>query len=204
MGQLSQATQQNASASEELAATSEELSGQAEQLQQSIAFFNTGEREALVLRRSPQSQLGPRPGALFSKAPALRALSTEFATTAATRFDTSGVDLDKVIAAHGQWKTKFRAAISRQETLDAKLIGRDDCCELGKWLYGPTRARYGSHPRFVELLREHKNFHYEAGIVATAINEKKFSNASKLIDHGSAFADASTAVTSSISALKRS
>jgi methyl-accepting chemotaxis protein len=42
MGQLSQATQQNASASEELAATSEELSGQAQQLQQSIAFFNTG------------------------------------------------------------------------------------------------------------------------------------------------------------------
>ncbi len=43
MGQLSKATQQNASASEELAATSEELSGQAEQLQQSIAFFKTGE-----------------------------------------------------------------------------------------------------------------------------------------------------------------
>jgi len=42
MGQLSQSTQQNASASEELAATSEELSGQAEQLQQSIAFFNIG------------------------------------------------------------------------------------------------------------------------------------------------------------------
>jgi methyl-accepting chemotaxis protein len=42
MGQLSKATQQNASASEELAATSEELSGQAEQLQQSVAFFITG------------------------------------------------------------------------------------------------------------------------------------------------------------------
>jgi methyl-accepting chemotaxis protein len=43
MGQLSKATQQNASASEELAATSEELSGQAEQLQQSIAFFDIGD-----------------------------------------------------------------------------------------------------------------------------------------------------------------
>jgi methyl-accepting chemotaxis protein len=41
MGQLSKATQQNASASQELAATSEELSGQAEQLQQSIVFFKT-------------------------------------------------------------------------------------------------------------------------------------------------------------------
>jgi methyl-accepting chemotaxis protein len=42
MGQLSKATQQNASASEELAATSEELSGQAQQLQDSVSFFKTG------------------------------------------------------------------------------------------------------------------------------------------------------------------
>jgi methyl-accepting chemotaxis protein len=51
MGQLSKATQQNASASEELAATSEELSGQAEQLQQSIAFFKTGNVQAVVHSR---------------------------------------------------------------------------------------------------------------------------------------------------------
>jgi methyl-accepting chemotaxis protein len=43
MGQLTKATQQNASASEELAATSEELSGQAKQLQDSIAFFTVGD-----------------------------------------------------------------------------------------------------------------------------------------------------------------
>ena len=51
MGQLSKATQQNASASEELAATSEELSGQAQQLQESIAFFTTGD-EAPKTRRA--------------------------------------------------------------------------------------------------------------------------------------------------------
>ena len=51
MGQLSKATQQNASASEELAATSEELSGQAEQLQESIAFFKTGDAPLKVRDR---------------------------------------------------------------------------------------------------------------------------------------------------------
>jgi methyl-accepting chemotaxis protein len=51
MGQLSKATQQNASASEELAATSEELSAQAEHLQQSIAFFNVGEASAVPSQR---------------------------------------------------------------------------------------------------------------------------------------------------------
>jgi methyl-accepting chemotaxis protein len=70
MGQLSKATQQNASASEELAATSEELSGQAEQLQQSIAFFKTGET-APALRASQSPALDRR-----SSAPRLTARLT--------------------------------------------------------------------------------------------------------------------------------
>jgi methyl-accepting chemotaxis protein len=43
MGQLNQATQQNASASEQLAATAEEMGGQAEQLQQLMQFFHVGD-----------------------------------------------------------------------------------------------------------------------------------------------------------------
>jgi methyl-accepting chemotaxis protein len=39
MGQLNQATQQNASASEELAATAAELGEQAQELQQIMTFF---------------------------------------------------------------------------------------------------------------------------------------------------------------------
>lgn len=70
MGQLSKATQQNASASEELAATSEELSGQAEQLQQAVAFFNLGGQTGVgrsdggVERRAPNSPMrgGARSG----------------------------------------------------------------------------------------------------------------------------------------------
>ena len=56
LGQLSKATQQNASASEELAATSEELSGQAEQLQQSVAFFKIGDDAAKPTPRAALSQ----------------------------------------------------------------------------------------------------------------------------------------------------
>jgi methyl-accepting chemotaxis protein len=74
MGQLSKATQQNASASEELAATSEELSGQAEQLQQSVAFFDTASGAAQVAsRHAPVNRrLGaasPRLNAPLSAAP---------------------------------------------------------------------------------------------------------------------------------------
>jgi len=63
MGQLSKATQQNASASEELAATSEELSAQAEQLQQSIGFFNTGNVSVMGGRVAPAPVLDRRASA---------------------------------------------------------------------------------------------------------------------------------------------
>jgi methyl-accepting chemotaxis protein len=53
MGQLSKATQQNASASEELAATSEELSGQAEQLQQSVSSSSLSPTARWILRKWP-------------------------------------------------------------------------------------------------------------------------------------------------------
>ena len=43
MGQLSQATQQNAGSSEELAATAEEMSSQAAQLQELMGFFQVGD-----------------------------------------------------------------------------------------------------------------------------------------------------------------
>jgi len=56
MGQLSKATQQNASASEQLAATSEELSGQAEQLQESIGFFKTDDEAPVSAARKALGQ----------------------------------------------------------------------------------------------------------------------------------------------------
>ncbi len=82
MGQLSKATQQNASASEELAATSEELSGQAEQLQQSIAFFKTG-ATATAHRASAPAALdrratAPRLTTRVSAAPVRSAGGTNF------------------------------------------------------------------------------------------------------------------------------
>ncbi len=69
MGQLSQATQQNASASEQLAATSEELSGQAQQLQQSIAFFKTGAAAVPVRRQREAPWLERKIAAPHLRAP---------------------------------------------------------------------------------------------------------------------------------------
>ena len=82
MGQLSKATQQNASASEELAATSEELTGQAEQLQQSVSYFQVSTETLSV--RAPRSPLGLPQTERRRAAPApllrapVRAMATNF------------------------------------------------------------------------------------------------------------------------------
>jgi len=73
MGQLSKATQQNASASEELAATSEELSGQAEQLQQAVAFFNLGAGREPASDRHAQPAIERRKGPSVAHAPLIAA-----------------------------------------------------------------------------------------------------------------------------------
>jgi methyl-accepting chemotaxis protein len=70
MGQLSQATQQNASASEELAATSEELTGQADQLQQSVAFFKTGNDAPRPVGKKSVGMQERRAAPLLATAPA--------------------------------------------------------------------------------------------------------------------------------------
>jgi methyl-accepting chemotaxis protein len=75
MGQLSKATQQNASASEELAATSEELSGQAEQLQQSVAFFKIEKESPAVRSRHAPVSSERRTSAPLLAAPAAKLAS---------------------------------------------------------------------------------------------------------------------------------
>lgn len=113
------------------------------------------------------------------------------------------MNLDDAISAHAQWKTKFRMAITKHETMDAATIGKDNCCELGKWLYGEGRSLHSSKPQFTALLAKHKAFHGEAGKVATVINAKKFEEAEKMISGASPFGVASNEVGMAISSLKR-
>ncbi len=202
MGQLSKATQQNASASEELAATSEELSGQAEQLQQSIAFFNIGEGAVSVPDRYAQ-----RPAQALAWAANPRSAAPPPLTLpsgAAARPKTAlNLDFDKVINAHAQWKTKFRAAITHQEQLKAETIARDDGCELGKWIYSEGKAALGHSAEFAKLVSEHKHFHRSAGDVAHIINQRRFDAATDMIGPRSAFTQASNQVIATLGRIKR-
>ena len=101
------------------------------------------------------------------------------------------MNLDQATAAHAQWKTKFRVAISKQDAMDAETIGRDDCCELGKWLHKEGRGAHFSNAGFAALREKHQVFHAEAGRVATAVNSKQFEDAIMMIETGTPFSIAS-------------
>lgn len=206
MGQLSKATQQNASASEELAATSEELSAQAEQLQQSVAFFKLGESDVPMQRQKPQ--LGaPRAPVSESRVrvpvPDNRRSAAPTSASGSSKSADLDLDFDKVIGAHAQWKTKFRAAISRKEQLNAADIARDDLCELGRWIHSCDSAKSGGIGLFSALMADHKQFHRCAGDVAHVINQQNYSKAEEMIAPKSKFSDASNVVIATLGRMKR-
>lgn len=87
--------------------------------------------------------------------------------------------------------------------MDAVSIGKDNCCDLGKWIYGEGRASMRAQPAFTELLKRHKVFHVEAGKVARAINAGKYADASAMIAARSAFGAASASVAIAIGALEK-
>jgi methyl-accepting chemotaxis protein len=105
-----------------------------------------------------------------------------FANTVNTRrFEGTTVDLEHAWQEHIEWKIKLGCAISEQAVMDIATISSDNCCELGKWLHGEGKVKYGSTPSFADCVSTHAVFHKEAGKVATAINLRKFAKAETIM-----------------------
>jgi hypothetical protein len=113
------------------------------------------------------------------------------------------MDLDQAIERHAQWKIKFRQAITNKETMDAETIAKDNCCELGKWLHGDAKTKFGHLASQKECITKHAAFHTEAGKVARTINDKNFAEAGAMIEAGTPYAAASNAVGVAITKLKK-
>lgn len=113
------------------------------------------------------------------------------------------MDLNNAIEKHAEWKMKFRSAISRKDTLDAPSISRDNCCELGKWLHGEAKVKFGALPSHAQCVSRHAAFHQEAGKVAQAINARNYSAAEAMLNAGTPYASASSAVGVAILQLKK-
>ena len=53
------------------------------------------------------------------------------------------MNLDEAVKKHIEWRAKFRLAIVKKEQMDAATISKDNCCEVGKWLHGEGKSRWG-------------------------------------------------------------
>ena len=113
------------------------------------------------------------------------------------------MDLSEAMKVHAEWKIKFRIAISKQETMDVATISADNCCALGKWLYGDGKIQFGHLQSHADCLTQHAQFHQEAGKVAQAINARQFNEAQAMIGPDTPFFVASGSVIMAIGTLKR-
>lgn len=193
--QMDQVTQQNAALVEEMAAAAGSLNGQAQDLVSTVAFFklSPADEQRAQARRAqaaaPRAHFAPTRVA----APATKAFG-RIADDSGHGGTSLGVNLDNAIQSHANWRARLRTAVAKRETLDADTLFKDDCCDLGEWLYGAGGSKYGGKPSFVNLLESHRQFHQEAGKVAHLINQGAYEEAEKQLENNTGFSKASQKV----------
>jgi methyl-accepting chemotaxis protein len=199
IGQMDDVTQQNAALVEQAAAAAESLEEQTQSLSVTVSHFNLGSS-----LRSPVSSFNTKPVSSFSQT-SKKSVPVKVESYKNTPVSNEGgMDLDKALAKHAEWKNKFRASIKKHEAMDAKTISRDDCCDFGKWLYGDAKSQLGHLASFSDCVSKHADFHIEAGKIAAMINAQKFNEAQAMLTKSeSAFISASTAVGVAIMSLKK-
>jgi hypothetical protein len=104
------------------------------------------------------------------------------------------VDLKMAVQKHAEWKYKFRTAMTTSEPMDAATISKDNCCEIGKWLYGEAKAQHSHLGSYAKCLAAHAAFHVEAGKIAVLINSGKKDEAEQMLGASTPYHEASKRV----------
>lgn len=75
------------------------------------------------------------------------------------------IDIDALIYQHLQWKSQAESFFyeTNCKTINPTIIGRDNCCDLGKWIHSPVSDPLSSNETFKQLKKAHKKFHLYAG-----------------------------------------
>ena len=187
VGEIDRMTQQNAALVEQSAAAAASLREQAALLSQVVQQFRlSGDSTGGAAARPALAQPS-------------RSVAAALAAPAA-----QGIDLESAIKAHAAWRAKLRDAARQRQHVDAQTIGRDDCCELGRWLHGSGQGSYGRLPAFQVLVDRHREFHAVAGGIAKTINLGNYAAAEQALDGNTPFSRASSEVGSAIVQLRKS
>jgi len=113
------------------------------------------------------------------------------------------MDLDHAVLAHQQWKSRLNQFLggTLQEKLDPAIVGRDDQCELGKWIHGNGSKALHQEAEFQHLQQCHAKFHRKAGEVVRLASQGNLPAAQAIYDHE--FPEDSKEIALAIQRLKR-
>lgn len=110
-------------------------------------------------------------------------------------------EIGQAIAAHGQWKVKFRDFMAGKLDLDASVVGKNDQCQFGKWLEGEGR-KLMQKGDYDEIYRLHSEFHKIAGGVVSKKKSGDAAGAQKDLEPQGTFTAASAALTKRMMSVK--
>ena len=110
------------------------------------------------------------------------------------------MNLNAAINAHVAWKQRLSKCLAGgDEKLDPSVVGRDDQCDLGKWIHGDGQ-RLASDTDFRSLMTQHAVFHTRAAEVVEMCRRGDKSAARQMMDGG--YAAAANAVIRTLGTLK--
>ncbi len=143
VSQMDEVTQQNAALVEQAAQTAQMMDEQAKELGELIAFFKVGEGGGQsgewngVERRGPNRPWANRSGGQGGA-------TLDFAT-ARTK--------------HLLWKTRLRAFLDGEQSMDESEAVSHRDCDLGHWLYSVGLERFGNLEEMKKLEKIHAEMH---------------------------------------------
>lgn len=105
----------------------------------------------------------------------------------------------EALDSHIRWKARLKAFIKGEskEKLQLDIVGRDDQCTLGQWIYGIGGYRFSENPAFEVLKARHAHFHRCASEVLAIAAAGNADKALHMLEHG-AYPDASDQVAAAI------
>lgn len=88
------------------------------------------------------------------------------------------------INAHVAWKVRLQKHIKgeSEEQLDASVVGRDDQCTLGKWIYANVE-QHGEMALFRQVQVQHADFHRCAAEIIDTANRGEQQEAEHKLHH---------------------
>lgn len=114
------------------------------------------------------------------------------------------MNFDDAIKAHASWKMKLKLYIQKPDgSLSSEVVSKDNLCELGKWIYGEGEIKYGKHPEFSSLKKNHTLFHKCAANVIKKVDSGENVSEDIALGSSSEFSNASTAITTSIMKIRQ-